>query len=241
MMKRKKRVLRLGVCMALLLCLMLGVVGCGDDTPVEEENKEVELTEDVQYEINSFLSVFPDNRLFGYDQKKTIDFEKIRFAHSFVEKNDFSSVEYLDEDEKFYTAINLDVLNTALYHYFGEEILLRENEILTSEDGDEEFIFRDGQVLHPSADSDLSEWAVIVDKMVEGEDGQFEVDFHVYGVDNLDSLEFGEWDDILHYNAEQAKEDKHIELQADGKAIVKMIHEEEEDHYQLVMLTMNMG
>ena len=241
-MKNKSKIIRHTAYILILVCMVIGLAGCGNEKKADNEEKsqekEIEITDEIQHDMNFFLSKFLEFRMDDYNEDTT-DYDLLSFAHTFIEYNFFKGVEYIEDEENFYTSISLKDVNTALNYFFGKEVHPEENKKIRPKDAEEDYIYciyKDGNILFPSATGDESAVAAVVNKVVETKENRFKVDFAVYGVDNVEEIDYYNWNQVYDFNEEQVKENLGLSRRTTGSAVVEKVKDDEGEHYCLLKL-----
>ena len=241
-MKNKSKIIRYMTYILVLVCLVIGLAGCGSEKKADAEEKtqekEIIITEEIQHDMNFFLSKFLEFRMYEYNND-TQDYDLLSFAHTFIEYNYFKRVDYIEDGDNFYTSISLEDVNTALKYFFGKEVHPEENKKIRPKDAEEDYIYciyKDGNILFPSATGDESAVAAVVNKVVETKENRFKVQFDVYGVDNIEEIDYYNWSQVYDFNAKEVEENLGLSKRNTGSAVVEKVKDDEGEHYRLVKL-----
>lgn len=221
------------------VCVVTGVAGCGSEKEADDnrktQEKEIRITDELQRDMNYFLSKFPEFRMYEYNES-TEDYERLRFAHTFIEYNYFNRVEYIEEEENFYTSISLEDINTALQYFFGEEVHPQKNKKIPPKDAEEDIycMYKEGNILFPSAAGEESAVAAIVNRIVETKENNYEVEFGIYGVDNVDDIDYYNWDQVYDFDEAEIEKNTTFSKRSKGKAVVEKVKDDKGEHYRLI-------
>lgn len=195
---------------ALLLCLcaLLSLCACGtkaagDSTvpaaapeavsasPAPDNSAvkpaDTALTGEVQYELNTFLSLFAEQYFEGFSDFDA-DFEQIvDFMHIYLKLHEFGTVKLTPlPNGKIYESIEFDTANEVFLRFFDRsaDYSRASGYVKAGYDGDMVYgMFYDGKFCFEPASGENCARIAIVDRCTPAGEDRYEIEFTVYGLD----------------------------------------------------------
>lgn len=197
-----------------------------------------ELTGDIQYAANIFLSNFAEQNFNNYSSDRIDVDQLMNFAHLYAKINKNSVISYEEKDGKYFEVISLNDINSIINRYFT--VSLSDTDCRKYKDSEYSF-YNDKKLYYEAADGEAYNRMAIVEEIKAVSDGKYQMTFSVFDLDLDKYFEYNGVDKSYYkLTLDEVRDNKDLKIQSSGEAIVIPYKYSGNDSYKLVEYTSNM-